>query len=145
MVAYHSALGEAEVLAGRKAEGLLTFQKAMRVFPRNRPLTVRYAEALLRTGQFAEAHAVLLDLFNNVPPTPAQVRLIANAANAAGETAEALYYMSEYHLLTGQLPMAVEKLKLALLEPDLQYWQKARFEARLAELEPYLQRQRGGG
>lgn len=145
MVAYHSALGEAEVLAGRKAEGLLTFQKAMRVFPRNRPLTVRYAEALLRTSQFAEAHAVLLDLFNSVPPTPAQVRLIANAANSAGETAEALYYMSEYHLLTGQLPMAVEKLKLALLEPDLQYWQKARFEARLAELEPYLERQRGGG
>jgi predicted Zn-dependent protease len=73
------------------------------------------------------------------------VRLIANAANAAGDRAEALYYMAEYHLLTGQLPMAVEQLKLALMEPDLGSVQRARFEARLAEIEPYLQRRRGGG
>jgi predicted Zn-dependent protease len=145
MVVFHSALAESEVTAGRAAEGLFTFQRAMRLFPRNRPLTVRYGQALIRTGRFDEAHAVLLDLFNNVAPTPSQVRLIANAANAAGDRAEALYYMAEYHLLTGQLPMAVEQLKLALMEPDLGSVQRARFEARLAEIEPYLQRRRGGG
>jgi len=145
LVVYHSALAEAEVLAGRPAEGLFTFQRAMRLFPRNRPLTIRYGEALVRTGHFEEAHAVLLDLFNNVPPTPAQVRLIANAANAAGDKAEALYYMAEYHLLTGQLPLAVEKLKLALREPSLRDVQRARFQARLDEIEPYLQQSRGGG
>jgi predicted Zn-dependent protease len=144
IVAYHSALGQAEVMAGRSPEGLLTLRQAMRLFPRNVPLTVRYGEALLRTGQFEEAHTVLLDLFNNVAPTPAQIRLIANAADAAGQRAEALYYMSEYHLLTGHLPQAVEQLKLALRVPELQSWQRARFEARLAELEPYLKKQRRG-
>src|SRR5690606_3972466 len=84
------------------------------------------------------AHALLLDLFNNVRPTPPQVRLIANTADAAGQKAEALYYMSEYHLLTGQLPLAMEKLRLALREPELQPWQEARFEARIAELEPFM-------
>jgi beta-barrel assembly-enhancing protease len=103
---------------------------------------VRYGEALIRTGQFDRAHALLLDLFNNVRPTPPQVRLIANAADSAGQTAEALYYMSEYHLLTGQLEMALEKLRLALRVPELQPWQKARFEARIAELEPYLNQRR---
>lgn len=143
-VVFHSALGEALILAGRREEGLAVFAHAARLFPRNRPLTVRYAEALIRTDHFDEAHVLLLDLFNNVRPTPPQVRLIANAADAAGEKAEALYYMSEYHLLTGQLPMALEKLRLALLEPEIQPWQESRFEARIAELEPYLNPRRAG-
>jgi beta-barrel assembly-enhancing protease len=141
-VIFHSALGEALVLAERDDEGLEVLEQAVRLFPRNRPLTVRYGEALIRTGHFEEAHALLLDLFNNVRPTPPQVRLIANAADAAGETAEALYYMSEYHLLTGHLHMALEKLAAALREPDIRPWQQARFEARIAELEPFLN-QRG--
>jgi beta-barrel assembly-enhancing protease len=143
-VVFHAALGEALVLAGRPDEGLEAFRHAMRLFPRNRPLTVRYAEALIRSQQFEEAHVLLLDLFNNVRPTPPQVRLIANAADAAGQKAEALYYMSEYHLLNGQLPMALEKLQAALREPDIQPWQVARFEARIAELEPYLDPRRAG-
>jgi beta-barrel assembly-enhancing protease len=143
-VVLHSALGEALILAGRPDEGLAVFEQAARLFPRNRPLTVRYAEALIRTRHFDQAHVLLLDLFNNVRPTPPQVRLIANAADAAGQKAEALYYMSEYHLLTGQLHMALEKLRLALLEPDLQPWQESRFEARIAELEPYLNQRRAG-
>jgi beta-barrel assembly-enhancing protease len=109
-VVFHSALGEALIRANRPDDGLAAFERAARLFPRNRPLTVRYAEALIRTGHFDAAHALLLDLFNNVRPTPPQVRLIANTADAAGLKAEALYYMSEYHLLTGQLPMALEKL-----------------------------------
>jgi predicted Zn-dependent protease len=138
VVVFHSALGEALILAGREAEGLAVFERAAALFPRNRPLTVRHAEALLRTQNFERAHAVLLDLFNTVRPTPAQVRLIANAADAAGLPAEALFYLSEYHLLNGDLPMALDKLRLALMQPGLQPWQQARFEARMAELEPYL-------
>lgn len=138
VVVFHSALGEALVLAGRDAEGLAVFERAMALFPRNRPLVVRYAESLLRTRNFERAHAVLLDLFNVVRPTPPQIRLIANAADAAGLPAEALFYMSEYHLLTGDLAMALDKLRLALRQPDLQPWQRARFEARVAELEPFL-------
>lgn len=143
-VVFHSALGEALVLAGRHDEGLAVFEQAIGLFPRNRPLTVRYAEALLRTRHFDEAHVLLLDLFNNVRPTPPQVRLIANAADAAGQAAEALYYMSAYHLLTGQLQLAIDKLKAALEVPELQAWQRARFEARITELEPYLDTRRRG-
>jgi len=141
-VVFHSALGESLILAGRPEEGLAVFARAARLFPRNRPLVVRHAEALLRTGNFDQAHAVLLDLFNMVRPTPPQVRLIANAADGAGLRAEALFYMSEYHLLTGELPMALDKLQMALQQPDLQPWQRARFEARIAELEPYLGQRR---
>ena len=137
VVAYHSALGQSQLVAGQMAEGLITFEQAQALFPRNRPLTVRHAEALIRVGRFDEAHVLLLDLFNNVPPTPPEVKLIAAAADSAGQRAEALYYMGEYHLLVGQLPQAVDKLRMALSQPDIQDVQRARFQARLDELMPY--------
>jgi predicted Zn-dependent protease len=138
VIAYHSAYGQALVAARQPDEGLIAFRQAMGLFPRNVPLTVRYGEALMVTGRYDEAHEVLLDLFNNVAPTPAQVKLIANAAGSAGHTAEAHYYMCEYYLLNGDVVMAVEQLNIALAEPGLQSVQRARFEARRAELLPYL-------
>ena len=138
VIAFHSALGQALMASGQPTEGLIVFEDGLRLFPRNVPLTVRYAEALMRAQQYDRAHAVLLDLFNNVPPTAAQVRLIANAAGGAGENAEAHFYMSEYYLLNGNVMLAVEQLNLALAQPDLQPFQRARFEARKAQIVPYL-------
>jgi len=138
VIAYQSGLGQALMAAGQPNESVIVFENALKLFPRNVPLTVRYAEALMWAQQYDRAHAILLDLFNNVPPTPAQVRLIANAAGGAGQQAEAHYYMSEYFLLNGNVVLAVEQLNLALAQPNLQAVQKAKFEARREELLPYL-------
>lgn len=138
VIAYQSGLGQALMAAGQPNESVIVFENALKLFPRNVPLTVRYGEALMWAQQYDRAHAILLDLFNNVPPTPAQVRLIANAASGAGQQAESHYYMSEYFLLNGNVVLAVEQLNLALAQPDLQAVQKAKFEARKAELLPYL-------
>ena len=135
---YHTALGQAQLLAGRGAESLATLEQALELFPRNVPVTIRYAETLLREGSAQRAHAVLLDLFNNVPPTPEQARFIALVANAAGDVADAYYYMSEFHVLGGDLPLAVNQLQLALAVPQLTEVQRARFQARLDEIRQYL-------
>ncbi len=76
---------------------------------------------------------------NHVPPTLEQVRLIALAANAAGDTADAHYYMAEYHAMSGGLKLAVDQLVLALGIPGLDNVQKARFRARLDEFQGYMQ------
>ncbi len=138
VIAFHSTLGEALMAAHQPAESLLVFEQAMALFPRNVPLTIRYAESLMYADQFDKAHAVLLDLFNAVSPTPVQVKLIANAAGASGEKAEAHYYMSEYYLRSGNLEMGIDQLNLALAQPDLTEIQRARFIARRDELLPYL-------
>lgn len=138
VIAYHSGLGQALMAAAQPNESVIVFENALTLFPRNVPLTVRYAEALMWAQEYDRAHAILLDLFNTVPPTAAQIRLIANAAGGAGQQAEAHYYMSEYFLVNGNVVLAVEQLNLALAQPDLQPVQKARFEARRAELLPYL-------
>ena len=133
-----AALGQALVADGQPAEAIGLLRRALSVSPRNVPLTIRYAEALLRAGEAKEAHTVLLDLFNNVPPTPEQIRLTALAASSAGDTADAYYYMGEYHIAGGDLAMAVKQQELALADPDITPVQRARFEARKKEVEDVL-------
>jgi predicted Zn-dependent protease len=102
------------------------------------PLVIHYAEALLRVGEAKQAHAILLDLLNNVPPTPEQVRLIAKAANEAGDIAESMYYMSEFRLMTGDLVGGISFLREALALPELQEIQRIRFEARIDFIREFM-------
>src|SRR5581483_192832 len=134
----HAALGQAQVKAGQTNDGVATLQHAVALFPRNVPVTVRYAEALMKAGRAAEAHNVLLDLFNNVPPTPEQIRLTAMAASAAGDPGDAYFYMGEYQIAGGNLPLAAQQLQLALAAPHLTQVQRARYQARLDEVREYL-------
>jgi len=138
VIMLHSALGQAEVKAGQTNDALGTFKHAVKLFPRNVPVTVRYAESLIAAGNAKEAHAVLLDLFNNVPPTPEQIRMTANAASAAGDTGDAYYYMGEYQLAGGNLPLAATQYQLALTCPNLTQIQRQRYQARLDEVREYL-------
>jgi predicted Zn-dependent protease len=138
VIMLHSALGQAQIAAGLQSDALGTFRHAIELFPRNVPLTVRYAEALMAAERPKEAHALLLDLFNNVPPTPAQIRLTALAASAAGDTGDAYYYMSEYHIASGDLPLAAQQLELALAAPNLTGVQRERFRARLDEVREHI-------
>jgi beta-barrel assembly-enhancing protease len=135
---YHTALGQAQLAAGRVDASKATLENAMKLFPRNVPVTLRYAETLMRAGDAKRAHLVLLDLFNNVPPTAEQVRFTALAANAAGDVADSYYYMSEYHVISGNLALAINQLRLAQAVPGINAVQRERFDARIRELEEYL-------
>ncbi len=75
---------------------------------------------------------------NNVPPTAPQLRLIARAANAEGDVANAYFYMSYYYVSIGNLPLAIGQVRLALETPDVHDVDRARFRARLDELIEYL-------
>lgn len=132
---YHTALGQAQLRAGQGKASLATLQRARELFPRNVAVTIRYAESLMQLGDPKRAHEILLDLFNVVPPTPEQARLTALAANAAGDVADSYYYMSEYHLMSGDLPLAINQLQLALAVPKITSVQRARFQARLEEVQ----------
>lgn len=130
----HIALAQAEIAGGLTNDGMATFERTMHLFPRNVPVAVRYAEALMANNRPKEAHQLLLDVFNNVAPTPEQIRLIALAASAAGDMGDAYQYMSEYHIASGDLPLAMQQLELALAAPNLTSVQRQRFQARLDEL-----------
>jgi len=103
---------------------------------------VHYAQALLDEGQARKAHQLLLDLFNNVAPTPEQIKLTALAASSAGDTGDAYFYMAEYHIASGDLMLATTQLDLALAAPNLTQIQRKRFLARRDEIRDYLREQR---
>ncbi|WP_129777301.1 M48 family metalloprotease [Peristeroidobacter soli] len=135
---YHTALGQAQLQAGDGKASIQTLKRASELFPRNVAVTIRYAETLMQKGDSKKAHEILLDLFNTVPPTPEQAKLTAQAANAAGDVADSYYYMSEYHIMSGDLLLAVNQLQLALAVPKISEVQRARFEARLDEIQQAL-------
>ena len=132
------ALGHAQAAAGEMSAALATFERAKRLFPLNVPVTVRYAQALMQDGRNAQAHRMLLDLFNLVNPTPGQIELTARAASAAGDLGDAYYYMGEYQLSQGNLPLAIKQYQIALSMPHLNYVQRERISARMKEVKDYL-------
>ena len=134
----YAALGQAQAKEGRVSDALATFKHAETLFPRNVPVTVRYAETLMAAGRAGEAHTMLLDLFNIVPPTPDQIRLTALAASAAGDPGDAYFYMGEYQIANGDLQLAVQQIQLALAAPGLSGIQRQRYRARLDEVREFL-------
>jgi beta-barrel assembly-enhancing protease len=141
ITALYAALGQAEQADHQSDEALATFARALALFPRNVPLSVRYADTLMQTGHARQAHMLLLDVFNNTQPTPEQIRLTALAASAAGDTGDASYYMAEYHLSQGDLALANQQLELALASPNLTSVQRQRFRARLDEIREWMREQ----
>jgi predicted Zn-dependent protease len=141
MTTLYGTLGQALMAANQQAEALALFDNALQLFPRNVPISLRNADALLTAGKPKQAHELLLDLFNNVVPTPSQIRLTALAASAAGDIGDAYYYMSEYHLSGGNLPLANQQLELALAAPDLTSVQRQRFRARMQEVRGWMREQ----
>ncbi len=138
VIAYHIGLADAQLAMEAIDESVATFERARELFPRNVPLVIHYAEALLKLGHADKAHEILLDLLNNVPPTPEQVRLIARAAIDAGEIAEAHYYMAEYRFMIGDLIGGVNFLRQALRVPELEEIQRIRFEARIDFIREFM-------
>jgi predicted Zn-dependent protease len=134
----YDTLGQAQAKAGEMKAALATFRLAMELFPRNVPISIRYAQTLMADGKNAQAHDVLLDLFNNVEPTPDQIQLTARAASAAGDLGDAYYYMGEYQIADGNLALAAEQYRLALRTPRLTNVQRQRISARLREVSDYL-------
>jgi predicted Zn-dependent protease len=134
----HTTLAQAQAKAGHTKDALALFAHDEALFPRNVPLTVRYAEALMQAGRPAEAETMLLDLFNNVPPNPDQIRLTALAASAAGNAGDAYFYMGEYQIAGGDLNLAVQQLQLALASPHITAIQRSRYQARLDEVRDFL-------
>lgn len=138
VIAYHIGLGQAYLALENYSAGQQVFDNAVELFPRNVPLVINYGELLLQLGKADEAHKMLLDLMNNVAPTPEQVRLIARAASEAGDDAESYYYLSEYRLMIGDLIGGINFLRQALTLPELQEIQKIRFQARIDFIREYM-------
>ena len=139
---FYGALGQAYLANGQTKESQAVLEKALILFPRNVPVTIRLADTLMHAGDNKRAQLILDDLFNQVEPTPNQAKLIAKAANAAGNVADSYYYMADYYLMNGDLLMASNQLQLALGLSNLNAIQRARISAMLDEVRKAMPKNR---
>jgi len=137
---FHLAYTELLTRKGLHKDAINYIKEIMMLSPRNIPITIGYSLTELNYGNPKKAHEVLLDLFNNVAPSPSQIMLIAKAANAAEDYTDSFSYMAEYYLSIGLFKEATEQLQLAFSVETIDEIQKSKIIARLQEIEEFIER-----
>ena len=137
-VPYHILRAEIELASGDSPAGLRAYAEATRRFPASLALTQRYASALLKTGQPAQARALLDKAVRQHPGEPALYKMLASAAGESGKKMEAHRAFGEYYFLTGHPRAAIEQFELATRFAGNNFYYVASLEARIKEIRETL-------
>ena len=119
---------------GQRKQALKRLEKATSRFPFNLPLQLTLAELYLRAGKADAAYKNLSRLAGVEPDNPRVHRLLAQAAADLGQKAESHLHMANHYYLMGALETAELQLKIALRQPGLDTFQRARIESRLQQV-----------
>jgi beta-barrel assembly-enhancing protease len=103
----------------------------------SRLVTVQYAEALMHernTDKAARAADILRQHLRRHPGDLPMTELYARAADRAGEPVRATEALAESYYMRGGIYEAIEQLERITRRDDLDYYQRARVNARIDEL-----------
>jgi len=142
------ALAEAHARAGHQAEASERFESLLRRQPGSRAVRLAYADALGERGTAEagrRAQEVLRPLLAESGEDPLFQRSFARACELAGDLVRAGEAHAEVAFLTGRAIDALGLLDRLLKEEDLDYYQRARIEARIAVITPYVLEMRRRG
>lgn len=135
------ARAEALHLGGRQKEAEALFQALFEAHPRSRPVSLSYADALIRSGGEAQgrrAQAVLRPLLLSAGEDIALQRSFGRASELAGDPVRASEAHAEAAYLSGRAEDALNQLQALKQRDDLDYYQRSRIDARIAELTPVV-------
>nr|WP_323137503.1 M48 family metalloprotease [Dyella subtropica] len=134
------ALADAKLQAGHRAEALSLYAELNRESPRNHAIALGYAKALTDGGATAEAVQaadMLRPMLDNAVE-PELYRSYARASDKAGDPVRAGEAYADASYLSGRPFDAMEQLKRLLKRPDLDYYARARIQARISDLTPLV-------
>lgn len=135
------ALADAELQEGHRGQALSTYAALNDESPRNPAITLAYAKALIidkpTSAQAAQAAALLRPAIDT-SEDPEIFRTYARANELAGYAARAGEAYADASYLSGRPFDALEQLKRLLKRDDLDYYARARIQARIAELTPLV-------
>ena len=134
-------LAEAERAAGDETAALKRLDRLTSNFPGNRAIVLGYANELTRTTTVENgrrASSLLRDLIARYPSDPSVQQAYARASEVAGQELRALEAHAEVALLNGRPVDAMEQLHRLLERPKLDYYQRARVEARIQAITPWV-------
>ncbi|MEZ5544494.1 MAG: M48 family metalloprotease [Lysobacteraceae bacterium] len=133
------AQAENEHRAGHRSAALAHYERLLVELPRNRAVSLSYATALveLNTVEAArKAQEILRPLMDAHGGDPAFQRNFARASEIAGDTVRAGEAYAEAAWLNGNAEDALRQLQELLKNPNLDYYQRARIDARIASITP---------
>jgi predicted Zn-dependent protease len=134
------AMAEARLQAGQRAPALAIYNKLNARSPRNRAVALAYANALTMGGdktQGALAAGLLRPMLDDATE-PEIYNAYARASEKAGDSIRAGEAFADASYYSGRPYDAMEQLKRMLKRDDLDYYARARIQARIAELTPLL-------
>ncbi len=133
------AMGEAEARAGKAAAADARFAALLERMPRNRAVALTYAGVLAERNTPAagqRAQAVLRPLQNSAAKDPVFQRTFARASEIAGDPVRAGEAYAEAAYLNGRPEQALVQLNNLKKRSELDYYARARIDARIAAITP---------
>jgi len=126
---------------GRYEEALRQFSQLERNYPRNTGVALAYASALLEhadSKKASQAMELLRPQITDNTDDPALRATFARACELSGEKIRAAQEYAEAALLNGRFEDAITQLKALAKRNDLDYYQRAKIDARIVELTPIV-------
>lgn len=138
---YQIALAHAEAQSGRRNDALTRYEKLMANSPDSTAITLSFAQTLIEDGQGSSgrrAQELLRPLLAQEIDDPEPYRVFARASELAGDNVRAAEAYADVALLNGRLEDALNQLKALTRRSDLDYYQRSRIDARIAEVTPIV-------
>jgi beta-barrel assembly-enhancing protease len=135
------ALAEAEARAGRRQSADRRFESLLARMPRDRAVAITYAAALAERDDpeaGRRARDVLRPLQAGAAADPSFQRTFARASEVAGDPVRAGEAWAEVAFLTGRPEQALLQLETLKKRPDVDYYARARIDARIAAITPVV-------
>lgn len=142
------ALAETARVARNDGLSRERYEALLLQYPQNRAVSLAYAQMLTATGERSDgqrAQAVLRPLLASSADNPLFQKTLGRSAEIAGDLPRAGEAFAEAAYLNGRAEDALSQLSGLLKRNDLDYVQRARIEARIAEITPEVLEMRRQG
>lgn len=110
---FHLAYAQMEMAMGERASALERLASTLKNHPKNYPLTLTYADWLLRYGQTADAISFIQKQVAVKTPHPELWHLLSQAQSRAKQPLKSHLAQAQFLKLTGDFPGALTQLALA--------------------------------
>jgi len=134
-------LAEAQARGSQRDAADERFARLLSRAPNNRAVALTYAQVLSERNTIAagkHAQAVLRPLLARSSDDPAFQRIYARASEVAGEPIRAGEAYAEAAFLGGRAEQALIQLNTLKKRPEVDYYARARIEARIAQITPVV-------
>lgn len=135
------AVARAQFASGQRAAALASYDRILANLPGNRAVILSYADTLGQIGTAEagrKAQVILRPLLDSSGEDPEFQHTFARACELAGDTGRAGESYAVTAFLNGRAEDALNQLEALKRRDDLDYYERARIEARIEEFKPVV-------